>query len=108
MKQHVRLLMPIMVACATLWLSDVTMAQTTSGSPSVIGTPDKVASRLGALEYKDGVPASATVQAAYDNLDFMHAVQVYLNAFAGVSTYAIREGFLSIGAEDNQIVIFPA
>ena len=37
----------------------------------------------------------------------MHAVQVYLNAFAGVSTYAIREGFLSIGAEDNQIVIFP-
>ena len=107
MKHHVRLFTPIMAACATLSLSSGAMAQTMTVSPSGIGTPDKVQSHLGTMEYKDGVPASATVQAAYDNLDFMHAVQVYLNAFAGVSTYAIREGFLSIGAEDNQIVIFP-
>ncbi len=94
---HVRLLASIL-ACATVPLSAVTMAQTTSGSPPAIGIPDKVESRLGTLEYNGGVPASATVQTAYDNMDFMHAVQVYLNAFAGVSTYAIREGLLSIGA----------
>jgi hypothetical protein len=43
----------------------------------------------------------------HDNLDFMHAVQVYLNAFAGVSMYSVREGFRSIGVEDNQILVFP-
>jgi len=104
MKHHVRTLTSIL-ACATVSLSAVTMAQTSTGSPSAIGTPEKVESRLGTLEYKDGVPVSATVQTAYDNLDFMHAVQVHLNAFAGVSTYAIRESFLSIGADDNQVVI---
>jgi hypothetical protein len=72
-----------------------------------ISAPDKVETRLGTLEYKDGVPTPATVQNAYDNLDFMHAVDVYLNAFQGVSTYAALEGFRSIGVEDNQIVIFP-
>jgi hypothetical protein len=56
-----------------------------------ISAPDKVETRLGRLEYKDGIPTPATVQKVYDNLDFMHAVQVYLNAFAGVSTYALRE-----------------
>jgi hypothetical protein len=39
-----------------------------------ISAPEKVETRLGTLEYKDGVPTSATVQKAYDNLDFMHAV----------------------------------
>jgi hypothetical protein len=72
-----------------------------------IGTPDKVASPIGSLEYKDGIPTSATVQKAYDYLDRMHGVDVYLNTFAGASTYAAREGIRSIGVEDNQIVIFP-
>jgi len=32
---------------------------------------------------------------------------VYNNSFRGASAYAIRQGFLSIGAEDNTVVIFP-
>lgn len=106
MKRRITLLTTV-TACVTLALPGLGAAQTAAGSRPVIGAPDKVESRLGTLDYKDGVPSPATVQKMYDNLDFMHAVQVYLNAFAGVSTYAIREGFLSIGAEGNQIVIFP-
>lgn len=82
-------------------------AQVSQQTLDAISAPDKVETRLGTLEYKDGVPTSATVQKVYDNLDLMHAVDVYLNAFAGVSTYAAREGFRSIGVEDNQVVIFP-
>ena len=42
----------------------------------------------------------------YDHLDFVHALNVYLDGFAGASTYAIRKGFHEAGAEDNQILIF--
>ena len=79
----------------------------TAVAQTAIGTPDKVESRLGTLDYKDGVPTADTVQKVYDNLDFMHALDVYLNAFAGASTYAILDGFRSIGVEANQIVIYP-
>ena len=82
-------------------------AQVSQQTLDAMSAPDKVETRLGTLEYKDGVPTAATVQKMYDNLDFMHAVHVYLNAFAGVSTYAARDGFRSIGVEDNQVVIFP-
>ena len=74
---------------------------------SSIGAPDKAETPIGALEYKDGVPSAATIDRLYDNLDLMHGVEVYLNAFAGVSTYAARQGLLSIGVEDNQALIFP-
>ena len=42
----------------------------------------------------------------YDHLDFMHALNVFLNGFAGASTYAIHKGFHEAGAEDNEILIF--
>ena len=93
------------VATVAAFAPDV-HAQVSQQTLDAISAPDKVETRLGTLEYKDGVPTSATVQKVYDNLDFMHAVDVYLNAFAGVSTYAVRDGFRSIGVEDNQIVIF--
>jgi hypothetical protein len=95
------------IAATVFTLASDVHAQVSQQTLDAISAPDKVETRLGTLEYKDGVPTSATVQKAYDNLDFMHAVDVYLNAFAGVSTYAAREGFRSIGVEDNQVVIFP-
>ena len=36
----------------------------------------------------------------------MHGLNVYLDGFAGASTYAIRKGFHDAGVEDNQILIF--
>ena len=54
-------------------------AQVSQQTLDAISAPDKVETRLGTLEYKDGVPTPATVQKVYDNLDLMHAVDVYLN-----------------------------
>ena len=95
------------IAATLFALAPGVRAQVSQQTLDAISAPEKVETRLGTLEYKDGVPTSATVQKLYDNLDFMHAVDVYLNAFAGVSTYAARDGFRSIGVEDNQVVIFP-
>jgi hypothetical protein len=52
------------------------------------------------------VPSRAAVETVYDHLDFVHALNVYLDGFAGASTYAIRKGFHEAGAQDNEIIIF--
>ena len=73
-------------------------AQTTAEVPSILITPDKVESRIGALEFKDGAPSAETVQKVYDTLDFTRALDAFLNSYGGASAYAIRQGLLSIGA----------
>jgi hypothetical protein len=82
------------------------VAQTAAGIPPAITTPDKVETRIGTLEFKDGAPTVATAEKIRDTLDFTRALDAYNNSFRGASAYAIGKGFQSIGAEDNTIVIF--
>ena len=71
---------------------------TVSGATlSSISTPERLDSRLGTLEFVDGVPSGETAELVYDHLDFVHALNVYLDGFAGASTYAIRKGFHEVG-----------
>src|SRR5271169_4479153 len=75
-------------------------------TPASITTPDRLETRLGTLEFKDGAPSKATVEKVYDNLDFMHASETFLHAFRGASLVAARKGLISAGAADNSIIIF--
>jgi hypothetical protein len=77
----------------------------TTEIPADITTPDTVKTRIGTLKFKDGFPDDATVQKTYDNLDFMRGVDAFLNAMPGASTEALRVGFASQGATDNQTVL---
>jgi hypothetical protein len=72
-----------------------------------ISTPDRVESRLGTLEFKDGAPSEATAELLYDHLDFGNAVQAFLGALPGASLAAMRRGFASAGVEDNAFTFFP-
>lgn len=89
-----------------LAFTGLAVAQAPSNIPSAITTPDKIESRIGTLEFKDGAPSTDTVQKVYDTLDFTRGLDAFMNSFSGASAYAIREGFHSIGAEDNTVVIF--
>jgi hypothetical protein len=82
------------------------IAQPSDIPPSLV-TPDTIETRIGTLEFKDGTPSVATAEKVYDTLDFTRALNVFNNSFRGASAYAIRQGFLSIGAEDNTVVVFP-
>src|SRR5271157_1716287 len=75
-------------------------------TPASITTPDRFETRLGPLEFKDGAPSKETVEKVYDNLDFMHASETFLNAFRGASLVAARRGFIDAGVEDNAVIIF--
>ena len=80
---------------------------TVSGATlSSISTPERLDSRLGTLDFVDGVPSVEAAELVYEQLDFVHALNAYLDGFAGASTYAIRKGFHEAGVEDNSIMIF--
>jgi hypothetical protein len=73
---------------------------------AAISTPDRVESRIGTLEFTDGAPTAKTVEALYDHLDFVHALNAFLTAFPAASTQALRQGFLDVGVADNSVLIF--
>ena len=94
------------VVCATLVLPRLATAQTAPAIPPSITTPDKVETRLGTLDFKDGMPSPATLAKVYDNLDFTHALNAFMNTFQGVNMAAIRKGMLAVGIKDNEIGVF--
>ncbi len=81
-------------------------AQTTTEMLADITTPDKVETRLGSLDFKDGVPSKDTAAKVLDNLDFTHAFEAFVNTMSGVSIASLRKGFLSAGVKDNEVLVF--
>jgi hypothetical protein len=96
-----------LVTCAVLALPRLAAAQATTGMPPSLVTPDRVETRIGPLQFKDGVPSVETAEKVHDTLDFTRALDAFLNSYGGASAYAIRQGLLSIGAEDNTVTIYP-
>jgi len=75
-------------------------------APASITTPDTVATRMGTLEFKDGIPSAATAAKVYDQIDFTHAYNAFVNTMQGASFEAIRRGFLAAGVKANEILVF--
>src|ERR1044072_9469513 len=94
------------ITCALLALRHLAASQTEPPSPPSITTPDKVETRLGTLDFKDGAPSKATLEKAYDQIEFTHAYNTFVNTMQGVSLVAARRGFLDAGVDDNEILIF--
>src|SRR4030095_2536597 len=94
------------VAAIAVALGSDAYAQVSQQTLHALGAPDKIETRLGTLEFKDGAPSRETVRKVYDTLDFTRGLDVYLNSFGGASAYAIRQGFIDAGAPDNSVVIF--
>jgi hypothetical protein len=96
----------VVVASAVLALPRLAAAQVSGETLKSISTPDKVETRIGPLDFKDGVPSVETAEKVRDALDFTRALNVYNNSFRGASAYALGKGFQSIGADDNSVIIF--
>jgi len=99
-------LLSIVATCATLLHPHPSAAQTAPAIPVAITTPDTVQTRSGTLDFKDGMPSKETLAKVYDNLDFTHAFDAFVNTFQGVNAAAARKGFLDIGVKDNEVLIF--
>jgi len=73
--------------------------------PPEITTPDHVETRLGTLNFFDGVPDKATCEKLYDNLDFVRGVEVFLNTMAAASTNANFVGLRSVGCDNHAVLL---
>ena len=70
--------------------------------PAKITTPDTVETRIGTLRFKDGTPDAATVQLAYDQLDFGRGIDAFLKGMSATSVHALCRGFEEAGIKLNQ------
>ncbi len=74
--------------------------------PENIMTPDKVQSRIGELNFYDGVPTDATVEKVYDNLDYLRGIDVFLNFIPACNIEGMRRGTESLGVSGyNQVML---
>ena len=74
--------------------------------PSKITTPDVVETRIGTLEFFDGLPTAETAEKTFDNLDFLRGVEVFLDGITAASLEAVRLGMLAVGVDAcNKVTI---
>ena len=78
----------------------------TTEIPAGIEIQDKVETRLGTLNFFDGVPDTETTQKVYDNLDFQRAVQAYLSSIQIASMHGMRKGILEFGPANTTVLMF--
>jgi hypothetical protein len=64
-----------------LALPDLAAAQTASAIPPALITPDKVETRIGPLQFKDGAHSAETAEKVYDTLDFTRGLDAFLNSY---------------------------
>ena len=75
--------------------------------PESILTPDTVETRVGTLEFFDGIPSKDTAGLLLDNLDLNRGVETFLNGMPAANMEAARRGHVALGQEkSNQVVIF--
>jgi hypothetical protein len=67
--------------------------------PASVMTPDVVDSRIGRLEFTDGVPTIETTSLLWDHLDFIRGVEVFLNCIPAASLEAMNVGMESLGLD---------
>ena len=74
--------------------------------PEQIMTPNTVQTRIGTLNFVDGVPTAETTRMVYDHLDFLRGFEVFRNFIPAASLESVRLGNASQGAtKSNQGVI---
>jgi hypothetical protein len=75
--------------------------------PASITTPDRVETRLGTLEFVDGLPTDETADKMFDNLVFMRGVETFLNCIPAASIEAMRRGNVDMGVTAaNKVLLF--
>jgi len=103
MKDRLHCLVALVALFAAAFSVNAQVSQQTMDS---ISTPAKVETRIGTLDFKDGMPSKETIAKVYDNLDFTHAFEAFVNTFQGVSIAALHKGFQSLGVKDNEVLIY--
>ncbi len=78
----------------------------TTQIPENVLIPDKVETRLGTLEFFDGVPTAKTSQLIWDNQDFSRAVECMIMTTPAASLAGFRRGIREFGPDNETAIIW--
>jgi hypothetical protein len=78
----------------------------TTEIPKGLTTPDNIQTRVGELNFFDGVPDIESAQKVYSLLDFTHAYQAFLDGTKIASMEAMRKGILEFGPANKTAILF--
>ncbi len=78
----------------------------TTQIPENVLIPDKVETRLGTLEFFDGVPTAETAQLIWDNQDFSRAVECMIMTTPAASLSGFRRGIREFGPDNETAIIW--
>ena len=70
--------------------------------PSLV-TPDKVETRIGTLEFKDGAPSETTLEKVYDHLDFTHAFRAFADRIYAMVFLDLTDGPMVLEGPSRRI-----
>ena len=79
----------------------------TTEIPPEITIPDRVATRIGTLEFEGGFPTEETAAKIYDQLDFQRAVESVMMTTPGASLSAFRNAIRQYGPDNETAIIWP-
>lgn len=94
------------VAMALMGMGVLGGARAAASPPESIVTPERVETRIGTLEFPDGVPSASTSGHVYDFLDFTYAYRAFMDNMRGVSINALMQGMKDIGMKPNEVLVF--
>ncbi|MEQ3709325.1 DUF1254 domain-containing protein [Tateyamaria sp.] len=78
----------------------------TTPIPDGVTTPDNLQTRVGELNFFDGVPDVESAQKIYNLLDFTHAYQAVLDGTKIASMEGLRNGILDFGPANTTAILF--
>jgi hypothetical protein len=96
----------VFLAGAAILSPSASNAQSAAPIPPQLSTPNRVQTGVGTLEFKDGAPSKATADKLYDQIDFTHAYDTFMNSLSGVSIASLHKGLQSVGVKDNEVIVF--
>mgnify|MGYP001814777830 FL=1 len=88
------------------WAAEIPKMKMATEIPEGITTPDNIQTRVGELNFFDGVPDIESAQKVYNLLDFTHAYQAFLDGTKIASMDGIRKGILEFGPANTTAVLF--
>ena len=86
--------------------AEVKTYKMTTQIPENVLIPDKVETRLGTLEFFDGVPTAETAQLIWDNQDFSRAVECMIMTTPAASLAGFRRGIREFGPDNETAIIW--
>ena len=99
-------MLAVVLSTSSASAQEIPKMKMTTEIPAGVTTPDNIQTRVGTLNFFDGVPDIESEQKVYNLLDFTHAYQAFLDGTKIASMDGIRKGILEFGPANTTAVIF--